>query len=326
MAIHIDGFEQFSGETDPAEAFVRAGYDPAQRWSMVAGRGAIGNAAISARGASLSRSVDWNGSKFSVGFSHQFDGRGSVAWIKIGSKQIALWLDPTNGSPNINDKMGSAIPTIGRWYFYELEIERATGRVSLYINNRLDMFYDLGYAPIETQVLVNLGYLLPASYGKPELVDGGTKTYDDLYINDGARLGPITVTTRFPMLDKNVEWFAADASKTHSESLSLHPPKPLDNYVASDTIGKEERFTSSLPLNNANEVVATGVIVMARRSPEFIAQIGVFIGGSAGADLRHGLRIVPSDWATQYVCFDRNNNDTVGGITAADFGFNVSPI
>jgi len=329
MTIHIDGFEQFGGETDPSEAIGRANYNAAGRWAIVAGRGAVGNVAISGQTTVLTRVVDWNGGKFAVGFAHQFDRRGSVAWLKIGQKQIVLWLNPDTGSPSINDNAGNAIPTTNRWYYYELEIDRALGRVYLYINNRLDSTYDLGYTPIEQEVIVNLGYLRPMFYRPdvtPEPIDNAVKTYDDLYINDGPRVGPITVTTRFPTNDNNVQWFAADAGKSHSESLSMHPPNPLDNYVASNTIGDEDRFTSNKPLNNANAIIATGIVVMARRSPEFMGQLGVFLGGRPGADLRQDVRIVPSVWVTQYVCFDRNINDTVGGMTAADFGINVSPL
>jgi hypothetical protein len=327
LTIHFDGFEQFKDESLD-DAFVRAGYDPAGMWAVVAGRGPSGSAAISASQAALTREFPWNSGKFSVGFCHRFTQRGSVAWLNIGQTRVLLRLDPANGSPYINDSVGNALPTTSRWYYYELEIDRATGRVYLYINNRLDCSYDLGYVPSEQAVIVNLGYMDPKFYSDvvPPPADNAVKTYDDFYANDGPRMTPITVTTRFPTFDKNVQWFAAEASKTHSEALSMQPTQPLDLYVASDVIGAEDRFTSWKPLNNANPVLATGVIVMARRSPEFIAQLGVFVGGQVGAELRQGVRVVPTDWATQYVCFDKNINDTVAGITAADFGINVSPI
>jgi hypothetical protein len=326
MTIHIDGFEQFFGEHDMSAAFTRAGYDPGGPWVTVAGRGGPDNYAITGNNAVLTRAGEWTGNKFSVGFCHQFNSRASIAWLLIGQTRVVLWLNRYNGAPTLNDSAGNSIPTMNRWYYYELEIDRASGRVYLYINNRLDVSYDIGYVPNDSQVIVNLGYLEPKFYPTDLPYDLSAKTYDDLYINDGPRLGPISVTTRFPMFDKHVEWFAASAGSTHSDSLSKLPPEPLDHYVASDQIGAEDRFTNTKPLNNNNAILATGIVVMARRSPQFIAQIGVFIGGQEGADLRQDVRIVPSDWATQYVCFERNINDTVAGIKAADFGITVQPI
>jgi hypothetical protein len=327
MSIHIDGFEEFAGEQNPASAMTRADYIMSGQWSLVAGRGQ--SAGISAQRAVLSRNMPWKADMFAVGFAHQFDARGSIAWLTIGAQRVALWLNSDTGLPNIEDKIGGAMPTANRWYYYELEIERATRIVSLYINNRFDSNYTLESVPTEEEVLVSLGYLAPVEYLAADVTplpqDNSVKSYDDLYINDGPRLSPITVTTRFPTVDKTVEWFRADPSKSHAESLSMHPPKPLDNYVASNKIDEEDRFTSALPLNNANTIVATGVVVMARKSPSLNAKLGVFLGGRVGADLRQDTREVDTDWRTQFVFFDKNQADTVDGITAADFGIKVSP-
>jgi hypothetical protein len=327
MTKHIEGFEEFAGETTPANALARADYDVSGQWALVAGRSVLGTA-LSARGAALTRRMEWKSDKFAVGFAHQFDGRGSVAWLTIGATPIVLWMNSTSGRPYINDSVGGALPTSNRWYYYEFEIERATGIVSLFINNRPDSTYDIGFVPTEEEVLVSLGYLAPSEYradptSAPQ--DNSVKTYDDFYAIDGARLGPIVVTTRFPAIDKNVQWFAADPNKTHSQSLALHPPNPLDNYVASANIGQEDRFTSAQALANDNEIIATGLVVLARKSETLNAKLNVFIGGQSGADLRQDTRDIESDWRTQYVFFDKNQADTVAAITAADFGIKVSP-
>ena len=327
MTIHIDGFEEFAGEQNPATALARADYTLAgQQWALVAGR-IQNSAAISGTKAVLKRTSEFKSDKFSIGFSHQFNGRGSIAWLDLGGFKLVMWLNPETGVPNLNEHVGGALPTSSRWYYYEIEIERATGIARMYINNRHEtQANNLDVAALE-EVEVCIGYLPPAEYRQgvtPVPTDDSVKTYDDFYIRDGGRLGPIAVTTRFPTADKNVQWFAADPTKNHSASLSLHPPKPLDNYVASNQSGQEDRFTSAMPLANSNAVVATGIVVLARKSPQLGAQLGVFIGGQVGADLREDTRDVESEWRTQYVFFDKKDTDTAEGITNADFGIKVS--
>jgi hypothetical protein len=141
-------------------------------------------------------------------------------------------------------------------------------------------------------------------------------------MRDGVRLGPISVTTRFPTADTHVEWFNTDTNSSHAQTLSLHPPLPLDHYVASADIGAEDRFTSIQPLVSDNTVVATGVVVLARKSPNLDAKLGVFIGGDA--DDRSDSRTVAADWKTQYVCFEAVPTDTPAKITTSEFGFNVT--
>lgn len=325
--IFIEGFEEFQGETSPAPAFERADYTSEGDWALVAGR-APGSVGISGRGATLTRTSKWTQPKFSVGFAYQFEAqRGSVAFIKVGAARAVLWLNPDSGLPFINVSPGGALPTILRWYYYEIELDRATGNANLYINNRFDSQHFVGAFAGE-DIEINLGYLDPLDYrpGQPQAMpDTGAKTFDDFYMHDGARLGPMIVTTRFPTLDVNVEWFRAAQAGTHADSLSLHPPKPLDNYVASDTVGEEDRFTSNKALANTNPVIATAVVVLARKSPALNAKLGVFLGGQAGAALRTDTGVVDTEWRTQYFGFERNLTDTVAGITASEFGITVAP-
>lgn len=330
--IHIDGFEEFRGEQALSEALTRSDYTvTGTDWTLIAGRGTtFGAAAVAAGSAKLTRVMPWTTPKFTVGIAHYFNSRGAVATVKLGANSYTLWMNPQTGLPYVNGIAGGALPTITRWYYYELEVDRAAGTMTLYINNKFDSVYALeGSLAAITAATVTLGWRDPSEY-RPQLpgggypTDTGVKAYDDFYMRDGARLGPIMVTTRTPSNDKHVEWFQAATSGSHSFSLSLQPPQPLDNYVASDTIGKEERFQSGTPLANANPVVASGLLVMARKAPTLSAKLGVFIGGQAGAPLRQDTRIVGSEWRTQYVCFEQVEGDTVAGVTTADFGFNVS--
>lgn len=321
--IHIDGFEQFAGEQSPASALTRAEYQVGGQWALVGAKNGIG---LGGRQSWISRNLVWTTDRFATGFAHTFDARGSVAWVKVGDKVVHLWMNPDTGIPNLNENVGGALPTSNRPYYYEIEIERASGQVSLYINNRLDASYNIGALAAQL-VEVGLGYTPPNVYRPnvvPVPVDSSTKTFDDFYMRDGARLGPIAVTTRFPGVDKHVEWFRADPTKAHAVSMSMHPPKPLDNYVASNKVGAEDAFTSPQGLANDNAIVATGVVVLARKSPTLNARLGVFIGGDDKAPRREAARTVESEWRTQYVAFERNESDTVQGMIETQFGFNVA--
>lgn len=323
--IHIEGFEEFGNDPSPNAQLQRAQYGATGQWAIVVGR--IGYSGLAGRNASLTRKFPWLNNTFSVGFAHLFDARGSVCWIKIGSVQVTLWCHPDTGLPYLNDKSGGALPTLSRWYYYELEINRSTGIVTLYINNRADMTYQMVGEITAGEIEVGLGYMAPAVYRpgvNPVPLDFATKTYDDVYMRDGARLQPIVVSTRFPTRDETTQWFRAASSGSHAESLSLRPPKPLDNYVAARLIGAEDAFTSSNPLSNDNPVIATGVVVLARKSPSLNAKLGVFVEGS-GMSTREKVTTLDTEWKTQYLFFEGHGPDSAANVVASTFGITVSP-
>lgn len=318
--IHITGFEEFTGEQSPASALARADYITTGQLSLVAGRFSSG---IATQGGMLSRKMPWTTNNFSTGFAHQFSDRGSVARLKIGTSTLVLWMNPDNGMPMVNDQVGGALPTKNRWYYFEMSLARA-GQVTVHINGRQEMQFAVD-AFTAQEVEVGLGYVDPVSYRPgvtPVPSDTAAKTYDDWYLRDDVRLGPISVTTRFPNSDAHVEWFNTDTNSSHANTLSLHPPQPLDHYVASANIGQEDRFKSIQPLVSDNAVVATGVVVLARKSPTLNAKLGAFIGGDA--EDRAGVRTVDADWKTQYICFEAVASDTPAKITTSEFGFNVT--
>lgn len=319
--IHITGFEEFTGEQSLASVLARADYSSSGTVALVAGRF---NSGISTQGGTVSRKLPWTTARFSTGFAHQFSDRGSVARLKIGDTTLVLWMNPDNGLPMVNDQVGGALPTKNRWYYFEMDVTRA-GQVTLFINGRQDMTFALAAALTAQEVEVSLGWVDPVSYrpaGDTVPSDTAAKTYDDWYLRDDVHLGPISVTTRFPTYDQHVEWFNTDTDTSHNRTLSLHPPVPLDHYVASPNIGAEDRFKSDQPLASENAVVATGVVVLARKSPTLNAKLGVFIGGDA--DDRAAVKSVESDWKTQYACFEAVASDTPAKITTSEFGFNVT--
>ena len=327
METFIDGFEEFYGAGSPGALLTRAEYATAGTWSVVAGRSSLANSsALAGSRANLGRTFDFVGDKFSCGVAHLFDARGSILFLKSGAAEVTLWMHEETGLPMMNDNSGGALPTKNRWYYYELEIDRAADTVSLFINNRLDstMAMPAGF-DAASEITVGIGYRPVGEY-RPgaSYPDQGNKYIDDFYARSAERIGPIIVSTRFPSLDVNVEWFKASTTMTHAESLSQHPPDPLDSYVAADTIGKEDRFASSDLLANANPILATSITVMARKAPTLNAKLGVFMGGNAGADARSANITVATDWVTHYIAFEKDDGDTKAGIEASQFGINVA--
>lgn len=323
----IDGFEEFSGSGSPNGLLETAEWVVNGTMTAVAGRSSVpGSTALGGGGVSISRVFDWDGPIFACGAAFNFADRGSLMRVTAGGASIQLWLNEINGLPMLNANPGGALPTKNRWYYYELKMSRTT--CELWINNKFDSSILLpdGFAAGDT-VTVKLGYQEP-TYRPPEMparADTGIKYFDDFYARDGDRIGPVIVTTRFPDLDVNVEWFKASATMTHAQSLSLHPPEPLDSYVAGDTIGKEDRFKSNTALPNQSAILATGVVVMARKAPTLNAKLGIFMGGNAGAiSERTDKREVGTDWKTQYVFFDQVVGDTASGVVASEFGINVA--
>lgn len=328
MSTFIDGFEEFSGSGSPGALITRAEYASVGTWTIVRGRSSLPNsAALAGSHCNLGRTFDWEGSRFSCGSAHNFSARGSIMWVTAGGSSVVLWMHEESGTPMMNDNVGGALPTKNRWYYYEFDIDRGANTISLYINNKFDsqMALPASFAGAE-EITVGLGWKNVTDYRPLSTYrDDGNKFIDDFYARVGPRIGPVIVSTRFPTHDENVEWFKASPTMTHADSLSQHPPDPLDSYVASDTIGKEERFTSSEQLANTNAVLATAMVVMARKAPTLSAKLGIFMGGNAGGVAeRTDVLEVGSDWKTKYVLFAEVPADTKATVEASQFGINVA--
>lgn len=310
--LHIEGFEQFANETNLNAALLRAGYAANGVWTVVAGRGRYSRA-IAASTATLKRTFDWVGDKFSTGFAHSFSARGAVCELKLGDVVVPLSFSRETGLPTLGTTVGGALPVKSAFYFYEFEVQRG-GHVTLYLNGRFDCAFEAGDLSAVTKVEVTLGTVEPG--------DTGTKTYDDFYARNVERLGPIIISTRFPNFDVLNEWLKAGDAPGHASTVSLLPPTPLDNYIASDTVGKRDVFSSSQPLANDLNVLALGLVVMSRKSPSIAAKLGVEIGASVTQ--RDATLTVNENWAAQYVSFD-GTNETSTNVIASNFGVSIKP-
>ncbi|TKW80338.1 MAG: hypothetical protein DI543_00540 [Bradyrhizobium icense] len=321
--LHIDGFEEFANDPAPNAQMVRAGYEVFGSMAIVGGR--LGTHGVAGRNATMVRKMPWTTNTMSTGFAHMFDTRGSACWLKVGDTQVNLWMNPDTGLPYLNDKKGGALPVANRWYYYELELDRSAARVTLSINNRIDMTYDVEGDLSAEEVEVGIGYILPHVYrpdADPVPVDNATKTFDDFYIRDTSRFGPIVVSTRFPTSSVLVEWFKANPTLSHPQSLAERPPKPLDNYVAANVIDTQEIFQSNHDIANDNPVIAQGVVVLARKAPTLDAKLGVKISSTAQENMRSVE--VGEEWETKYLFFENASEITRDQAFNAEFGIYVA--
>lgn len=324
--IHLDGFEQFGGNASAASVMQRADYLTVGAISPTSGRIQAGRA-LSCMHARFTRVHAWGGNKFSTGAAITFNNRGSMMSLKFGTEMLMMWTDPDMGLPMMNGQPGGALPLKDTWYYYEIECDRAAGKASLFLNNRFDMEFTMTAGMLAaTSVEVGLGWYEPADYiPGSTLNDNSAKSYDDFYIRDGDKLNPITITTRFPTTDEVTQWIKGSNFASHAQVVATLPPNTTDSYLSANQQNEEDRFTCNTVMTNPNEIVASGLVVLARKSPELTAKLGVYLGGhGAAAELREKALTVDTTWRTQYACFDKISSDNVANFTAAPFGIIVT--
>lgn len=320
MTLHIDGFDQFQDDQRFRAAMERAGYGTAGSIASVTARTGIG---VGCQGANFSRPHQWLTNHFSVGCAMQFSERGSVLWLDFGNdERVVLWTSPDDGLPRLNDNAGGALPVKATWYYFEVVLDRVGGTASLFINNKADAVAPLTPTMLAaTQISVHFGMLAPSTY-RPgiTIADNAQKTYDDLYIRDGSRLGPIVITTRVPQFDDLIEWAYTAEEGGSAEILAKRPPDPLNAYIASDQYDAQDRFKSLTPLASDKPILATALAVLTRKSPGFPALLGGFIGDGAGANYRGKTVEVDNEWRLRYLVFGAEGGDTKANIETAPFG------
>lgn len=324
MTLHFDGFDQFLNEPQFAAAMARAGYNTSGQMPVgVVGRN--GTLGVACQNGAFSRVHPWLTNNLAVGCAMQFSDRGSIVWIDFGGdERIVLWTSPDDGLPRLNDDAGGALPVKDTWYYFEVQIDRTGNTASLFINNRADAVTTLTPAmAAATQVTVSFGMLAPSEYRPVTIADSSQKRYDDIYIRDGTRLGPVVITTRLPTGVQLSEWLVAGGSNA-ADVLGARPPDPMNAFTASDEVGKQDRFTSNQQLLSTNRIIATGLAVLTRKSPDMAANLRGFIGNNDAAAYRSQDIGVDGDWRLRYLVFDEVGSDTKSGIESAPFGVQIA--
>lgn len=325
MTIFIDGFEQFKNAQPLIEKLTRAGYAPGFNGAVAMANGRRANTqAFQTTDGVVRRTWPWTGRYFSTGAAIMMQNRGNLMTLTLGSEKVVAWIDIAQGLPMLNTVAGGSMPWTKTWYYIELLVDRTLSRASLWLNGRLEVD-GLAISPSAAaaeEITVSWGTQHPGIPMGNIPLNGGIVLYDDVYIRDGARLGPLAVTTRFPTSSGPVAWEPSPDAPNNHEAVSLIPPKELDVNVSAATPGATDYYQSTATLPNGNTIVVTGLCVLARKAPALDARLGLFIQGN-GVAPRAGAIDLEATWKTRYLTFDQQLTDTQPGIEGASFGIKV---
>lgn len=309
MSLFFDGFEQFDKAEDPGSEMRLANYTIGGFVQTAGGRKA-GRSVVCTLGSSVARSWSWSGDKFCVGFAFNFDKRGGLIQLN-GISTLALNI--TTGRPYFVDgATGNAGPVKNRWYYCEIELNRNARQMVVYFNGRQDF---IGVMPEELAAATTVTCRLnPANSVEGD--QGATRRFDDFYMNDGARLQPIQVSTRFPTKDEGPnEWAPSQgASVDHYSMVGVVPVDKLDRYLIGNVTGAQEVFSSKTELTDANQVVALGLVSLVRKTTVDNLTLTMLYGDRSVPNTD-----IPMDWGYRYSQIPVDG-DTKESIEAEKFG------
>lgn len=309
MTILIDGFEQFR-ETDRPETFMRmAGY-VVQGAVATAGGHKSNSQSLACYRSSFSRTWTF-GAVLSIGFAVKFTDRGGLISVAAGTTTLACFTDPTTALINLGNEVGYVTPLKDRWYYIEMVLDKAANTATIFVNGKPDVASAL---PADIQAASDITIRFnPYDAVEP---DFGTRNYDDMYINDGARLGPIQITTRLPDGDRDTEWGVA-GSTSHNGAVGKLPPEVLDRFIYSFTDNAHDSFVSSQALPDAGAIMNIGLITLLRKATSDPLTVEVNIDSHTA-----NLANIGRDWSYRYTIMGSNGYDA-SSIVASEFGVRV---
>lgn len=333
MSVFIDGFEQFDGYQagrDRGSAISRAGYSiHGTVPSTVVGAGQ--QTALAITNGYIVRRQQWTTNVLSIGCAIAFRDRGALMALQFGEGDLlVLWTHPEDGTPRLNGVIGGSLPILDTWYYFEFEVNRSAGTATLFINNRQELVAPLSAEQREaTEIGVFLGEV-PSSTFNPDvgLPTGFQKSYDDFYIREGGRYGPVRIVTMAPgawarpVLDPNETWGWWGAENP-LQVLRRRPPEPNNVYIATDRLGdivefKIDETAMRQPVHDGDRVLATGLVALTRRAAGTTLRLRGYIGGSVSQ--RSAVVVPDGNWRLKYMAFETVGSDTRENINKATFG------
>lgn len=304
----IDGFEQFDKAENPAAEMRLANYTILG--NVVTGTGRKSGRSLVCATSSVSRAWPWSGDRFSVGFAFKFDKRGALLQFNGG---VTLALDVSTGRPYFVDgEIGNAGPVKNRWYYCEVELRRNARQMVVWFNGRQDF---VGTMPESLASANTVTCRLNPWNAVAEDV-ATTKNYDDFYMNDGARIQPMQIMTRFPNRDEGPNGWAPSTSPeaAHWSMVGPLPTDKLDRYLIANVTGAEESFSSTTELPDSNNVLALGLVSLVRKTTVDDLTLTMRFGGRNIPNTD-----IPMDWQYRYSDVPVQG-DTSESINAEKFG------
>jgi hypothetical protein len=313
MTLLFDGFEQFSRTERVNQLLQLAGYKFVGTPTVAAGRKG-GNSLVLFH-AYLEREWTVKAGILTHGFAMKSDGRGAIYAIYLpgnSAPQYVVSVDKTtglvmSGPVGTAAQPGYASPIIGRWYYFEFEIDFNNSQIRMYINGKLDSTTTMPAPMVNAMVLK-----LRMSAYETVNDDNVTRSLDDMYITDAARLGPMQVTTRFPTATPKDEWSIQGAPSAHA---AVSPPiDMLEKYIYSGTADAEDQFTSSTQLPDTAPIRHVQLMTLYRKATSDPMSLEINLGGD-----KTTLTNIPRDWTFQYTPMSADGLDA-GNIAGTEFG------
>ena len=322
MSVFFDGFEQFDKTEDLVAQIRKAGYS-VEGSNLVMGDGTNGRCLVTKQ-TSVTLVVPWVSDKMSIGVSAKFSGRGGL--LSINDNPVIA--DSVTGFLRWAGQSGTAIPIRGRWYFYDIQIDRASDTFELFINGKSQGVGkpDLTFAGAQNITIKLNAFQSPTTLEQVNVrvdsVDSSTRYFDNLYVTDGERFGPMTITTRFPSESITEEWdtHADGEGISHAEILGKLPSQELDRYIMTNKDGKTEVLKSDKTLpEEAGKVIGVGLVALVRKTNREDASI-IFSVGNRTQDISD----LPFVWGYRYAGWRVDDDPAKDSIEGAEIALKSS--
>lgn len=326
----FDGFEQFrTGDQIATNTYLnRAGYVAVGTIGSGIGRlpGSTGLYTLNSR---IDRQIVWATDTLSIGFACQQSDRGALIAIKLSNDAMPadphtiVYTDPESSLVTIRNtdqstNVGYITPLKKRWYYYELTLTKSTGKISVSVNGKPDVDFDLDpaiAAAASPIISLNPYNLMPAFPPEAEYKEDG-KIFDDMYIRDGAKLGPVQITGRLPTSDVKTEWQVSTetGSGPHFLQVGQLPPDMNNRFIFTAENGKTDSFKSLALLPENGTLISQGVIALVRKATADPVSIVANIDNNTV-----NISNVGRNWEYRYTLMPVTGYD-IAAVQAAEFG------
>lgn len=278
----FDGFEQFrTGDKIATNSLLAmAGY--AAFGEIGSGIGRLpGSTSMYTLTSRIEKTWTWSGDTLSIGFACRQAGRGGLLSLKLDPQANGLdphtvvYNDPLTGLVTIRntdhaEEVGYVTPLKQRWYYYEFVITRSTSTMVVFVNGKEDVRFGIDPAiTAAANVIITLNPFNFMTFFPPEAeYKEAGMLFDDLYIRDGGRLGPVQISGRLPTADVSTEWNVSTASGTglHFLQVGMLPPDLANRFIFTAENGKLDSFKSLGTLPENGDLISHGVIALVRKA------------------------------------------------------------
>lgn len=277
-----DGFEQFrTGDKIATNTLLAmAGYSTLGEINSGLGR-LPGSTSMYTMTSRIDKEWTWSGDKLTIGFACRQAGRGGLLSLKLDPQatsldpHVVVYNDPTSGLVTIrntdkSEEVGYVTPLKQRWYYYEFVLSKSTGTMTVFVNGKEDVAFAIDPAIVASaNVIITMNPFNFMRFFPPEneYVEMGM-LFDDLYIRDGDRIGPVQISGRLPTADVSTEWNVSTTSGTglHFLQVGLLPPDLPNRFIFSAENDKLDSFKSLGSLPENGELISHGVIALVRKA------------------------------------------------------------